>query len=93
MYLATRNVRRRKRDLGRGSKGMTGFVGCRDGPAANERVRYGAGREMRSMTGLERLARRWPDRKTCGALNMLNGQWERRRHGSHAVAVHSKLLV
>lgn len=77
MYFATRKERRRKRDLGRGSRGMTGLVRSGDDPAANERVRHGAGRGTSDMwTGLERFVRPWATligRKTCECLSMLDG--------------------
>lgn len=74
MYFATRSERRRKRGLGRGSKGMTGFVRSGVVSAAKERMRHGAGREMSDIrTRLERFVRPWPalrGRKACGALSM-----------------------
>ena len=78
MYFAARSERRRKRDLGRGSKGMTGFArSADDDPAANDRVRHGASRGMSdTWTGLERLVRPWTalrGRKTCETLSMLIG--------------------
>lgn len=77
VYFATRKERRRKRDLGRGSRGTTGLVRSGDDPAANERVRHGAGRGTSDMwTGVERLVRPWAalrGRKTCENLSMLVG--------------------